>query len=74
MSLHETAVVAPSLTAEAARWYTTHAVPSAFLRLPPAAVEAARLLCGGDWQRCVTDADGSITVCNTRQWTHEPPA
>lgn len=50
-------------------WYNKHRVPAAFRTCHPHVIARAALASGGDWFRCVADADGSITVYNYRVWT-----
>lgn len=51
-----------------AQWYQANTVPAAFQQAHPEVVLAVARLCGNDWQRCVIDADRSITVYNHKKW------
>jgi hypothetical protein len=51
-----------------AKWYQEHQIPQAFQDHHPMVLVAVERISGGDWRRCVTDDDGSITVYNYRVW------
>lgn len=67
----EVVSLARTIERDAVRWYADNSVPNAFRGLNPMVLAEARLLCGGDWSRCVIDDDGSVTVYNHAMWTPE---
>lgn len=69
--LRDLSSLGPSITVDAARWYSENRVPVAFRHLPPKVIRQAYRLAGGDWRRCVTDDDGQIVVYNHPMWTPE---
>ena len=70
-SIFESADVTDEMIAEAAKWYETHDVPEAFRSVDPRVLKTVRELAGNDWQRCVVNPDGSVTVHNNKIWTRE---
>lgn len=70
--LAATVTLNAAVTERAARWYAAHPVPHAFEGLPPRVRSAAQRLAGGDWQRCVLNEDGSVTVHNHQMWVPTP--
>jgi len=62
------AEVADSAIEAMAAWYARQHVPPAFRGLPQPVLAVLEAACGGDWRRCVVDADGSVTVYNHPSW------
>lgn len=54
---------------EAVDWYIQTRVPRRFVGAHPLVLARAKAIAGGNWQRCVLDEDGSITIYNHPQWT-----
>ena len=52
----------------AAAAYDPDRVPDAFAAMPAAMLTWAWGASGGNWRRCVTDPDGSLTVLNHPAW------
>ena len=60
--------LADDIVASAAKWYAENAVPRAFRRVHPKVLRRVAKMAKGDWQRCVVNPDGSVTVHNQRVW------
>jgi len=58
----------PAVVDSMAEWYAENRPPSAFRSVDPLVLKKAARLAGGDWQRCLTDGDGSIVVCRRKVW------
>lgn len=66
---------AQALEGAALAWYLDETrVPQAFRRCHPLVIATARDMCGGDWRRCVLDADGAIVVHAEPKWQPESEA
>jgi len=61
--------LADDVIRDAVKWYQDNPIPQAFRDLHPAVLRTVTRISGGDWQRCVRNEDGSVTVHNTRRWT-----
>lgn len=60
--------LADDVVKDAARWYAANDVPKAFRDCHPLVLAYVKRSTHGDWQRCVRNADGSVTIHNGRRW------
>lgn len=69
--VHQSVQLADDLIEDSAAWYSEHHVPRAFRKCHPLVLAKVVELNGNDWQRCVVDEDGSVTICNYHAWVPE---
>ena len=66
--IYESTTLADVMQTKAAEWYKRNVLPKAFRNAHPDVLVRAAKLSNGDWQRCIIEDDGSITVCNNQVW------
>lgn len=57
---------------QAVEWYAENHVPQAFRDLPKILLKEVKRISGGQWNRCVVDEFGTVTIYNHPQWVRTP--
>jgi len=70
--LGETTGLDQKFIEDAAKWYRENHIPQAFRDLPKILLKEVKRLSGGQWNRCVVDEFGSVTIYNNPQWQRTP--